>query len=106
MRVYITLFGAIFFEVLGTLLLPVSKGFTKLVPSLFLLLSYGVSFYLLSIVSQKLSLAIIYATWAGMGIFLVTSLSYFIYKQALNWQVILGLCLIFTGVVFVNVYKS
>ena len=99
------LFTAIAFEVLGTMLLPISQNFTKTLPTTLLLASYGVSFYLLAFLSQKLPLAIIYSSWAGIGILSITILSFFFYKQTVNWQVILGLFLIVSGVILVNIYK-
>ena len=69
------LFAAIAFEVLGTMLLPASQNFSKLLPTTILLISYGLSFYLLALLSQKLPLAIIYASWAGLGVFSVALLS-------------------------------
>jgi|TARA_B110000483_G_scaffold87065_1_gene107513 small multidrug resistance pump len=104
--IYITLFAAIAFEVLGTMLLPVSQNFSKLFPSAVLLISYSASFYLLALLSQKLPLAIIYASWAGLGVFSVALLSYIFYKQTLNWQTIIGLFLIVIGVTIVNLYRS
>ena len=106
MNLYLVLIAAITFEVFGTMLLPVSQNFTKVLPSIVLLISYGVSFYLVSFLSQKISLAVIYATWAGMGVFSIALLSYFFYKQTLNWQSIIGLFLIVVGVVLVNFYKQ
>ena len=106
MNLYLILFVAIAFEVFGTMLLPASQNFTKALPSIILLISYGISFYLLSILSQRLSLAIIYASWAGMGVFSIALLSYIFYKQTLNWQSVIGLFLIVVGVTVVNVYKG
>jgi|TARA_B100001094_G_scaffold51731_2_gene47240 small multidrug resistance pump len=103
---YLILFGAIAFEVLGTMLLPASNNFTKPVPTLILLVAYGFSFYFLALVSQKLPLSVVYASWAGLGVFSVALLSYFFYKQTLNWQMILGLFLIVLGVTIVNIYKT
>ena len=106
MHMYIILFFAIALEVLGTMLLPASQNFTKPLPTSALLASYGASFYFLALVSQKLPLAIIYASWAGLGVFSVAILSYFFYKQTLNWQTIIGLFLIIIGVIIVNLYKT
>ena len=106
MNLYLVLIVAIIFEVFGTMLLPASQNFTKVLPSIVLLISYGLSFYLLSFLSQKISLAVIYATWAGMGVFSTALLSFFFYKQTLNWQSIIGLFLIIVGVVLVNFYKQ
>tara|TARA_A100001234_G_scaffold104886_1_gene92253 strand:- start:219 stop:602 length:384 start_codon:yes stop_codon:yes gene_type:complete len=103
---YLLLFVAIAFEVLGTMLLPASQSFTRLVPSTILIISYALSFYLLALLSQRMDLAIIYSSWAGLGIFSVAILSYIIYKQTLNFQTVVGLFLIVIGVTIVNIYKS
>ena len=97
---------AIVFEVIGTLLLPVSNNFTKLLPTLTLILSYTLSFYLLSHVTQKLPLAIVYATWSGMGIILISFFGYLIHKQQLSWPVIIGLVLTIVGVVVINLFSE
>ena len=102
---YIYLFGAIALEVLGTMLLPLSNNFSKVLPTLILMLSYLTSFYLLSITVQKLPLSVVYASWAGLGVFSVSILSYVIYKQTLTLPVIIGLFLIVIGVTLVNIYK-
>ena len=106
MNVYVLLFIAIALEVVGTMLLPVSQNFTKIAPTSVLLISYGMSFYFLAIVSQKLPLSIVYASWSGIGIFSIAILSYIFYKQTLNWQTAAGLFLIVIGVTIVNLYKS
>ena len=106
MYLYLILFAAIAFEVMGTMLLPASQNFTKALPTTILLISYGVSFYFLALVSQKLPLSSVYASWAGIGVFSVAILSYVFYKQALNWQTIIGLFLIVIGVTVVNLYKA
>ena len=106
MNVYLILFAAILFEVCGTMLLPVSQNFTKIIPTTVLLISYGLSFYMLAIVSQKLPLSVVYASWSGIGIFSIAILSYIFYKQSLNWQTILGLFIIVVGVTLVNIYKT
>ena len=106
MHIYFILFGAIALEVLGTLLLPATQSFTKLVPSTVSLLSYCLSIYLLSIVVQKLPIAIVYASWAGLGVFTVALFGYIFYQQSLNWQTIIGLFLIILGVIIANLYKT
>ena len=106
MTTYILLFVAIGFEVLGTMLLPASQNFSKALPTTALLISYGISFYFLAVLSQRIPLSIMYASWAGLGVFSVALLSYFFYKQTLNWQSIFGLFLIVIGVTIVNIYKT
>ena len=103
-KTYIFLFGAIFCEVAGTMLLPVSKNFTKLIPTFSLAIFYLVAFYLLTFVVNKLPIAIVYATWSGLGIFTIAVLGYIFFKQTLSWQAIIGLFLIVIGVILVNAY--
>jgi len=106
MKFYLLLLGAIAFEVLGTMLLPASKNFTKILPSAILAFSYLFSFYFLSLTVAKLPLSLVYSTWAGLGVFTVTLLSYFIFQQKISWQMVIGLFLIVSGVVIVNIYKT
>ena len=102
---YIYLLMAIFCEVLGTMLLPASKNFTKPLPTFILTISYCLAFYFLTHATKKISLGIVYASWSGIGIFSITILSYFIYKQSLEWQSLIGLILVIVGVTIVNIYK-
>ena len=101
-KTYSFLFIAIFCEVAGTMLLPVSQNFTKVIPTVCLTIFYLVSFYLMTFVMDKLPIAIVYATWSGLGVFTVAILSYFFFSQTLSWQSIIGLFLIVIGVILVN----
>ena len=101
-KTYLFLIIAIFCEVCGTMLLPVSQNFTKIIPTTILAVSYLSSFYLLTFVVDKLPIAIVYATWSGLGIFTIAILGYVFFKQSLSWQAILGLFLIVIGVILVN----
>ena len=105
-KTYLFLFGAILFEVTGTMLLPVTQNFTKLIPTSILAICYLSAFYLLTFVVNKLPIAIVYATWSGLGIFTIAILGYIFFKQSLSWQAILGLFLIVIGVILVNAYSS
>jgi small multidrug resistance pump len=87
------------------MLLPASYNFTKPLPSLILIVSYAVSFYLLAVLSQRLPLAVIYASWSGLGVLSVALFSVIFYKQILNWQMILGIFFIIVGVTLVNIYQ-
>ena len=101
-KTYLILTIAIFCEVGGTMLLPVSQNFTKIVPTATLVVLYLSSFYLITFVVDKIPIAIVYATWSGLGVFTVTILGYIFFKQSLSWPAVLGLFLIVMGVVLVN----
>ena len=103
-KTYCFLLIAIFCEVAGTMLLPVSQNFTKVIPTICLTIFYLISFYLMTFVMNKLPIAIVYATWSGLGVFTIAILGYFFFKQTLAWQAILGLFLIVIGVILVNAY--
>ena len=89
-KTYLFLVGAIFCEIAGTMLLPVSQNFTKLIPTVALSIFYLTALYLLTFVVNKLPIAVVYATWSGLGIFTIA---------------ILGLFLIVIGVILVNSYN-
>ena len=74
---YLYLLGAIIFEVSATLLLPLSKNFTKPLISIAIIVSYLVSFLFLAYALNGIPIAIAYSTWAGVGIFLVALFGYF-----------------------------
>ena len=105
-KTYIFLFGAIFCEVAGTMLLPISQNFTKIIPTSALTIFYLTAFYLLTFVVNKLPIAIVYATWSGLGIFTIAILGYVFFKQILTWQAIVGLFLIIIGVILVNSFSK
>ncbi len=104
-KTYLILVVAIFCEVAGTMLLPVSQNFTKIIPTFFLSLFYISALYLLTFVVNKLPIAIVYATWSGLGVFTVAILGYVFFNETLGWQSIFGLFLIVIGVILVNSFK-
>ena len=101
-KTYLILVGAIFCEVAGTMLLPVSQNFTRIIPTTLLAIFYITALFLLTFVVNKIPIAIVYATWSGLGIFTVAILGYLFFNQTLSWLSIIGLFLIVTGVIFVN----
>ena len=105
-KTYLFLFGAIFCEVAGTMLLPLTQNFTKFTPTSILAVCYLAAFYLLTFVVNKLPIAIVYATWSGLGVFTIAILGYIFFKQNLSWQAVFGLFLIVIGVVLVNSFSS
>ena len=105
-KAYIFMFIAIFCEVAGTLLLPSTQNFTRMVPTVIAATCYLTALYCLTHVLHKIPIAIVYATWSGLGIFTIAIFGYFFFKQSLSWQAILGLFLIVVGVGLVNTFSS
>ena len=103
---YLYLFLAILFEVTGTLMLPISKNFTKPVPSAIIIALYILSTYLMTFTLNYFPLGIVYAIWSALGIAVVAIMSYFLYSQSLQWQAIAGLVLVIFGVILINFYST
>jgi multidrug transporter EmrE-like cation transporter len=61
---------AIVAEVIGTSALKAAEGFTRLGPSLVVIVGYGMSFYFLSLALRGIPVGVAYAVWSGVGIVL------------------------------------
>ncbi|MBD1574090.1 QacE family quaternary ammonium compound efflux SMR transporter [Vibrio sp. S17_S38] len=97
---------AIVSEVIATSAMKSAEGFTKLVPSLIVVVGYLIAFYGLSMTLKVLPVGIAYAIWAGLGIVLVAIVSWFLYGQKLDFPAILGMALIILGVIVINVFSK
>ncbi len=97
------LFLTIGFEVLGTVSLKLSEGFTRLIPSLFVAIGYGASFYFLSVLlKQGAPIGIIYAIWSGLGTAAIALIGYWIWNEKLSIPALIGIALVIIGVALIN----
>ena len=94
---------AIAAEVIGTSCLKLSDGFSRLWPSVVVLLAYSTSMLLLSRVVQTIPLGITYALWSGIGIVAIVLVGLLVYRQVPTSIQLFGMALITAGVVMVNV---
>ncbi|MEC8607341.1 small Multidrug Resistance family protein [Synechococcus sp. Minos11] len=94
---------AIAAEVIGTSCLKLSDGFSRLWPSVVVLLAYSTSMLLLSRVVQTIPLGITYALWSGIGIVAIVLVGVFVYRQVPTPTQLSGMALITAGVVMVNI---
>ncbi|UXD87304.1 DMT family transporter [Thalassolituus hydrocarboniclasticus] len=97
---------AIIAEVIATSALKVSEGFTRLIPSLVVVVGYGIAFYGLALTLKTIPVGVAYAIWSGMGIVLVTLIGWFLFDQKLDPAAIIGMVLIVAGVVVMNVFSA
>jgi small multidrug resistance pump len=97
---------AIVTEVIGTSALKSSAGFTRLLPSAVVIVSYAISFYLLSLTLRTIPVGVVYAVWSGVGIVLLALIGTFFFKQMLDTPAIIGIGLILAGVVVINLYSQ
>lgn len=103
---YLFLFLAIVLETAGTTLLKMSDQFTKVLPSIFSLVCYVGSLYLLSLCLRTVPIGIAYATWSALGIALITISGIFFFKQTPDLPAVIGLVLIAIGVAVLNLFSK
>lgn len=97
---------AIVAEVIATTALKASEGFSNLLPSVLVVVGYGVAFYCLSMTQRTLPVGIAYAVWSGAGIVLVSLLGWLVYGQKLDPWAVLGIGLIMSGVLVLNLLSK
>ncbi|RZK39727.1 MAG: multidrug efflux SMR transporter [Pedobacter sp.] len=103
---YLFLALAIVLEVIGSGFLKASNGFTRLLPSVITVIAFLACFFFLSQALKSIPLGIAYAIWAGLGIVLTTAVSVVVFKNTLDWPAILGILLILSGVIVMNVFSK
>ncbi len=103
---YLYLSIAIIAEVVATSARKASEEFTQLIPSIVVIVGYSVAFYFLTLVLRVIPIGITYAIWSGLGIVLVAVVGFFLYKQTPDIPAIIGMGLIVSGVVIINVFSK
>lgn len=103
---YLYLGIAIVAEVVATTSLKASQEFTRLIPSLIVILGYGIAFYLMALVLRYIPIGITYALWSGLGIVLVAAVGAVIYREVPDLPALIGMALIVAGVLVINLLSK
>lgn len=103
---WVYLAAAILFETIGTTALKASDGFTRALPSVLVVLAYGVSFWLLAQVLRVMPVGIASAVWSGLGICLIAAIGWLVFGQRLDTPALLGMTLIIAGIVIINLFST
>lgn len=103
---YLFLGAAIVAEVIATSALARTENFTRFWPTVITIAGYALSFWLLSFPIRVLPTGIVYAVWSGAGIVLITMVAWFLFDQKLDLPALIGLGLIITGVIVINVFSK
>jgi small multidrug resistance pump len=93
---------AIVAEVLATVALRFSHGFSRPLPLLAVVAGYGVSFWLLSLILRDLPMGFVYAVWSAAGTALIAGIGMFAFGEAATFLKFASLGLIILGVVGLN----
>lgn len=99
---YLTL--AITGELVGSSLLKASDGFTKLYPTIGVVIGFISCFFFLSLSLKTIPLNTAYAIWSGVGIVATTIISVLIWKEKINMASVIGISLILVGVIILNLF--
>lgn len=106
MQQWVFLSVAIASEVVATSALKTSEGFSRLWPSLIVTVGYVSAFYFLSLTLKTIPIGVAYAIWSGVGVALIALIAWVFFGQALDTPAVIGLSLIVTGVVVLNVFSK
>ncbi|MFV0512764.1 MAG: DMT family transporter [Jhaorihella sp.] len=103
---YVYLVLAIVTETIGTTALQASQQFSRLWPSLLVVVAYGASFYFMSFALKAMPVGVVYAIWSGLGIVLIAAIGLVVFGQRLDLPAILGLLLIIAGILVIHLFSA
>ena len=103
---YIYLIVAVACETIGTSALQASAQFTKLVPTLVVVVAYGFAFFFLGLTLKYMPVGIVYALWSGFGIVFIAIIGFVVFRQTLDLPALLGLAMIIGGIIVIHVFSK
>ena len=106
MNPYLVLAGAIISELFGTTALKLSEGFTRPLPSIGVVIGYGLAFYLVSLTLEDLPIGVVYGTWAALGVVGVAALGVVVFDERPDMAGFVGIAFIVAGVYVLNVVSD
>ncbi len=105
-KAYIFLVAAVLMETIGTSALQASQQFTRLWPSITVVVAYAISFYLMGITLKYIPVGITYAIWSGFGIVFIAIIGYLLFNQRLDLPAVLGMGLIIVGILVIHLFSK
>jgi small multidrug resistance pump len=103
---YIFLIVAVIFETVGTASLQASQQFTKLWPSLIVVVGFAGAMYFLTLTLKYMPIGVVYALWSGLGIVLIALIGLVVFKQAIDLWAIIGMGLIIAGIAVIQLLSK
>lgn len=103
---YLYLILAVAAETVGTTALQASQQFTRLVPSVLVVLGYGLAFYLMAQTLRVMPVGIVYAIWSGLGIVFIAAIGYMVFGQKLDLPALLGIAMIVGGILVIHLFSA
>jgi len=106
LHVFLLLALAILAETAGTTALQASQQFTRLWPSVLVVVAYSISFYLLALTLRTMPVGVVYAIWSGLGIVFIAAIGYFVFGQKLDLPAMIGTGMILAGIVVIQLFSK
>ena len=103
---WVLLVLAIAAEVVGTLSLKASDGFSRLWPSVAVVAGYGLAFTLLAFALKTLDVGPAYALWAGLGTVGAAVGGWLIFSERLSVLTLAGIVIVVVGVVAITLGEN
>jgi small multidrug resistance pump len=100
---WIYLVIAILTEVVGTTMMKVSQGLTRLVPSVTMFVMYAISFVFMAFALKKLEVSTAYAIWSGLGTAAIAAIGIIWFQESLSAAKVVGTGLVIAGVILLNI---
>ncbi|MEX0628367.1 MAG: multidrug efflux SMR transporter [Cucumibacter sp.] len=103
---YVWLFASIVTEVIATTALKSVNNFTAPIPTAIVVFGYAATFYLFYRAIETIQVGVAYAIWSGLGMVLIALLAWMIHRQALDTPAFIGIGLILSGVVVLQIFSK
>ena len=103
---WILLTLSILAEIVGTLCLKWSQGFSRLWPTTGMIVLYIATFVLLTFACKTLDLGLAYAIWAGVSVAGVALCGVILFHEPMNAYRVIGTTAIIVGVIVLNLNGS
>ncbi len=103
---YVYLIIAIAAETIGTSALQASAQFSRLWPSVLVVLGYGTAFYFMALALKFMPVGIVYAIWSGLGIVLIALIGFVVFGQKLDLPAVVGLLFIIFGILVIHLFSN
>ena len=103
---YIYLILALLFETIGTTALQASQQFSRVGPTIVVIVAYALAFYLLGLTLKFMPVGVVYAIWSGLGIVFIACIGFIVFGQRLDLPAVIGLGLIIAGILVIHLLSN
>ena len=97
---------AVVMEITWAVALPLTEGFSRLLPSAVVIAAMILAFFPLSVAARHLPIGTLYAVWTGLGAAGTATLSILVHGDAITPVRIIGLSCIVIGVVGLRLFDG